>query len=256
MIKRISVLLAIMLTLLMGASALAEPVLCQGYSAPITGEIRRVNVFLDPDAGLNEDFEQIYFIEIDGLSQPDKMVFANAESPSDVELLRFIDINFDGYTDIAALHTAGASDSFASFFVFDPQAGAFGRNEALDGISLFRAELYPLQGLILNYVHDGAATGTWELYDWNGEGRSLRLLRTASIMFEDFEMTAMRDTVIEYAPDGAQTVLYDDVHPVIEDDDEYGDNVDALLDMLWQGYDGTEAPVYMESLGGLMYRTE
>lgn len=262
MCKSFSISKAVLLTLclsvalcLLACSALAEDMLVQTYSAVLAGETRTVQVYR-VDNSASEYDEQPYRVDVEGMPQDAEMIFMNSEPTSEISLLRFVDINFDGNADIAALRTCGATDSFADFFVYSPQTGAFVKDEALTYISLYRAQLYPEQSIILNYEHDGAATGTWQLYRWEGDGasRSLKLLRDASMLFEGNDTDNIHDTVSEYAEDGSKTVLYGDTHSTYVDEDEYNAVMDKLLNMLWQGYNSSEASIAIDiSEGELVY---
>ena len=94
------------------------------------------------------------------------------------------DVNMDGYTDLALLNSMGASDGFASYYVYDPAAGEFVYHPELERLSFYRAQFYPRNRYVLNYLHDSAATGIWELYQWQPDG-AFRLIAEASIQFTD-----------------------------------------------------------------------
>lgn len=94
------------------------------------------------------------------------------------------DVNMDGYTDLALLNSMGASDGFASYYVYDPAAGEFVYHPELERLSFYRAQFYPRNRYVLNDLHDSAATGIWELYQWQPDG-AFRLIAEASIQFTD-----------------------------------------------------------------------
>ena len=53
------------------------------------------------------------------------------------------DVNMDGYADLALLNSMGASDGFASYYVYDPAAGTFVHHKELERLSFYRAQFYP-----------------------------------------------------------------------------------------------------------------
>ena len=94
------------------------------------------------------------------------------------------DVNMDGYADLALMNSMGASDGFASYYLYEPMTGQFVHHPGLDRLSFYRAQFYPEKRYVLNYLHDSAATGIWELYQWQPDG-AFRLIAEASIQFTD-----------------------------------------------------------------------
>ena len=68
--------------------------------------------------------------------------------------------------------------------------GQFVHHPGLDRLSFYRAQFYPEKRYVLNYLHDSAATGIWELYQWQTDGE-LKMLSEAAIQFEGDALTAM-----------------------------------------------------------------
>ena len=92
--------------------------------------------------------------------------------------MHLTDVNMDGYPDLALLRSMGASDGFASHYVYDPAAGEFVHHPELDDLSWYRCAFYPEGRYVLNDWHSGAATGTWMLHQWQEDG-TLRLWAVA-----------------------------------------------------------------------------
>lgn len=86
--------------------------------------------------------------------------------PQDAPHLDFSDMNMDGYPDLIALRTMGASDAYAVYFLYDEEAGAFVRSLALEGFSAWRYELSPMNRVIVNNIRENAADVRWEKYQW------------------------------------------------------------------------------------------
>lgn len=89
--------------------------------------------------------------------------------PQDAPHLDFSDMNMDGYPDLIALRTMGASDAYAVYFLYDEEAGGFVRSLALEGFSAWRYELAPLERVIVNHIRESAADVRWEKYQWQEE---------------------------------------------------------------------------------------
>ncbi|MBQ7885647.1 MAG: hypothetical protein IJ313_02000 [Clostridia bacterium] len=89
--------------------------------------------------------------------------------PDGAAHLIFDDVNMDGYQDILALRTMGASDAYAVWFLYRPQTGAFARCDALGGFSAWRYALDPEEKTIVNNRRISAGEVRWEKYRWKGE---------------------------------------------------------------------------------------
>ncbi|MFR5795257.1 MAG: hypothetical protein ACLUI3_06655 [Christensenellales bacterium] len=67
------------------------------------------------------------------------------------------DVNMDGYADLALMNSMGASDGFASYYLYEPMTGSSSIIRA-DRLSFYCAQFYPEKRYVLNYLHDSAAT--------------------------------------------------------------------------------------------------
>lgn len=146
------------------------------------------------------------------------------------------DVNMDGYTDLALLNSMGASDGFASYYVYDPAAGEFVYHPELERLSFYRAQFYPRNRYVLNYLHDSAATGIWELYQWQTDGE-LKLLSEAAIQFEGDALTAMAG----HAKNGTIKISYTSEPFAYEDEARRRLEYDKLMAILFDGDDPGEA---------------
>lgn len=146
------------------------------------------------------------------------------------------DVNMDGYTDLALLNSMGASDGFASYYVYDPAAGEFVYHPELERLSFYRAQFYPRNRYVLNYLHDSAATGIWELYQWQTDGE-LKLLSEAAIQFEGDALTAMAGR----AKNGTIKISYTSEPFAYEDEARRRLEYDKLMAILFDGDDPGEA---------------
>ena len=146
------------------------------------------------------------------------------------------DVNMDGYTDLALLNSMGASDGFASYYVYDPAAGEFVYHPELERLSFYRAQFYPRNRYVLNYLHDSAATGIWELYQWQMDGE-LKLLSEAAIQFEGDALTAMAGR----AKNGTIKISYTSEPFAYEDEARRRLEYDKLMAILFDGDDPGEA---------------
>lgn len=146
------------------------------------------------------------------------------------------DVNMDGYTDLALLNSMGASDGFASYYVYDPAAGEFVYHPELERLSFYRAQFYPRNRYVLNYLHDSAATGIWELYQWQTDGE-LKLLSEAAIQFEGDALTAMAGR----EKNGTIKIGYTSEPFAYEDEARWRLEHDKLMAILFDGDDPGEA---------------
>ena len=146
------------------------------------------------------------------------------------------DVNMDGYTDLALLNSMGASDGFASYYVYDPAAGEFVYHPELERLSFYRAQFYPRNRYVLNYLHDSAATGIWELYQWQTDGE-LKLLSEAAIQFEGDALTAMAGR----AKNGTIKISYTSEPFAYEDEARRRLEYDKLMAILFDDGDPGEA---------------
>lgn len=146
------------------------------------------------------------------------------------------DVNMDGYADLALMNSMGASDGFASYYLYEPMTGQFVHHPGLDRLSFYRAQFYPEKRYVLNYLHDSAATGIWELYQWQTDGE-LKLLSEAAIQFEGDALTAMAGR----AKNGTIKISYTSEPFAYEDEARWRLEHDKLMAILFDGDDPGEA---------------
>ena len=146
------------------------------------------------------------------------------------------DVNMDGYADLALMNSMGASDGFASYYLYEPMTGQFVHHPGLDRLSFYRAQFYPEKRYVLNYLHDSAATGIWELYQWQTDGE-LKLLSEAAIQFEGDALTAMAGR----AKNGTIKISYTSEPFAYEDETRRRLEYDKLMAILFDGGDPGEA---------------
>lgn len=89
--------------------------------------------------------------------------------PDDAPHLRLDDVNMDGYRDIVALRTMGASDAYAVYFLYQPH-GEYVRCLALGGFSAWRYGLEPDAKVIVNHRHISAGEAVRERWQWQDGG--------------------------------------------------------------------------------------
>ena len=89
---------------------------------------------------------------------------------------------------------------------------------------------------MLNYLHDSAATGIWELYQWQTDGE-LKLLSEAAIQFEGDALTAMAGR----AKNGTIRINYTSEPFAYEDEARRRLEYDKLMAILFDGGDPGEA---------------
>lgn len=92
------------------------------------------------------------------------------------------DLNFDGWPDLDILYLLGASNSQHIFFFYDQESGQY-EPWHYGYAWLSNYETDEEKQWIVNYIHDSAATGTKEVYRW--EGKKLQLLRRWEIKWND-----------------------------------------------------------------------
>ena len=157
------------------------------------------------------------------------------------------DMNMDGYPDLSLMRSTGATDAFASHYLYNPQTGLFEHDEALDWLSVLRCTLYPQTGYVLNYLHDGAATGTWELCRWQS-GTLVQLAR-ASILAPEYDLFSGRlEAKVERLSLGQWQTVYDEVFE--SDDSTWRNQYDAVLALLWSGVNPGEGQPLSEAFYG------
>ena len=153
-------------------------------------------------------------------------------------------MNMDGYPDLSLMRSTGATDAFASHYLYNPQTGLFEHDEALDWLSILRCTLYPQTGYVLNYLHDGAATGTWELFKW--QSGSLVQFARASILAPEYDLFSGRlEAKVEQLALGQWQTLYDEVFEA--DDSAWQTHADVILALLWSGVNPGEGQPLSEA---------
>lgn len=157
------------------------------------------------------------------------------------------DVNMDGWPDLSLMRSTGATDAFASHYLYNPQTGLFEHDEALDWLSVLRCTLYPQTGYVLNYLHDGAATGVWELCRWQ-DGTLVQLAR-ASILAPEYDLFSGRlEAKVERLSLGQWQTVYDEVFE--SDDSTWQNQYDAVLALLWSGVNPGEGQPLSEAFYG------
>lgn len=145
-------------------------------------------------------------------------------------VMHVTDVNMDGHADVSVIRYTGATEAQAAHFLYDPSVGTFKRNAELDALSWWRCELYLQTRMMLNYARDGAACGTWTLYQWSGS--QLVMIATGRISYADTGETL-------------RAAVYRDGQPIYEaqwsmlgdDGSEWQRQMNAMLDALWGGID-------------------
>ena len=160
--------------------------------------------------------------------------------------ISFEDVNFDGYEDIVIVVTRGASNFFAEFFVYDPNADAYTlatHHDTDAGICNYR--LYPEYGIVESHASNGNAglLHVWNLYHW--EGNNLKLIRSAvsdewsEDIFEGQTYTniihgdTLHVTVRDHTDAQDEAVLWEIMIP--KTDAEQRDIYSEEMAALWQG---------------------
>lgn len=223
------------LGLLCGAGALAENETLttreDGHEVMFTAE----QISRDADYG-----ESVYDIRVtmDG-EQRQIIHFATEGTNEDEQEMHLTDVNMDGYPDLALLRSMGASDGFASHYVYDPAAGEFVHHPELDDLSWYRCAFYPEGRYVLNDWHSGAATGTWMLHQWQEDG-TLRLWAVASLEYgPDIEKDEYIASVIRIREDGTAENVYENTLTEM-DSTTWNAEYDKLMALLWNGIDPGE----------------
>ena len=98
------------------------------------------------------------------------------------------DINFDGWPDLDILYLLGASNSQHIFFFYDQGSERY-EPWHYGYAWLSNYEVDEKKQWIVNYIHDSAATGTKEVYRW--EGKRLQLLRRWEVKWNEENMDEM-----------------------------------------------------------------
>lgn len=93
------------------------------------------------------------------------------------------DVNFDGLEDLVVCVSAGVSNGFFEFFVFDGENYVQASHDGI-GYGICNYQLYPEKGLVLSHANNGFAGALHEdcLFKW--EGTDLKMIRRAVADFD------------------------------------------------------------------------
>lgn len=109
----------------------------------------------------------VHEIELERDSETVQRLYYICETvPQTAPHLDFADMNMDGYPDLIALRTMGASDAYAVYFLYEPETGLYERCLALEGFSAWRYELVPSDRIIINNIRINAGEVCQEIYQW------------------------------------------------------------------------------------------
>ena len=157
------------------------------------------------------------------------------ESDEGSPVMRLTDVNMDGHTDVSVITYRGATDAHAAHFLYDPASGGYVYDKRLNVLSWWRCDLYPKTRRMLNYARDGAACGTWTLYQWRGN--VLEEIAVGRIRHAEQD-GMLRATVFR----GGGTVYTYEWNEQTED--EWQRQYDAIMALLLDGMDaGAKVPL-------------
>lgn len=193
------------------------------------------------EIGQTEDRETIFDIRVTMDGEPTQTINFIAENINEGEQEVYLcDVNMDGYTDLALLNSMGASDGFAAYYIYDPAAGGFTYHPELDRLSFYRAQFYPEKRYVLNYLHDSAATGIWELYQWQLNGE-FKLLAEAGIQFTDDVSSGELAAKAGIVQNGVVQLTYTSEPFAYEDEARWQSECGRLMEILFDGNEPGEA---------------
>lgn len=198
--------------------------------------------------GENPDYGEATYsvrVETDGTTTQ-SFVYTGGRIDEYLKAVYPTDVNMDGYPDLLLMGIAGASDAFGTHYIYDSASGRFVEHDELADFSVYRCTLYPQTGYVLNYLHDGAATGSFALYQWQN-GQLVQLAR-ASMLTPDADITSDRlHAKAERLVSGAWQTVYDETFDF--DEAAWQMHYDAILSALWDGVNPGEG---QELVPGLM----
>lgn len=96
----------------------------------------------------------------------------------DAPFIEKADVNFDGLEDLVVCVSAGASNGFFEFFVFDGENYVQAMHDGI-GYGICNYQLYPEKGLVLSHANNGFAGALYEACLFKWEGTDLKLIRRA-----------------------------------------------------------------------------
>lgn len=222
----------------------------------------QIAVYATGEANPEDETEAMYRIEYtlpDGTLSAQTLLFPCVGESELVPMLRFVDVNFDGFFDIEALHVEGASNVYSTYFLNSGSNVAFTKEPTLSNLSNY--ELYPNQRFIINSEHDSYLTGIVTAYRVpEGAARPIRY-RVASFLYDDRDATGktLREVLTEYDDAGNPTVVKDETYAADLEEDAYLPVRESQSDFIWQLLDAEPAltrAVYVNPNGGQHYHTE
>ena len=179
--KLTMILLALLMLLALGCSALAETT---GVALP-DGRALRLEAQLvgrQINGGACEE-EEIYRLDVyEGQEDQPKQTLDFTRENGEM-MIQAVDLDFDGYLDLDILYGAGATNSCHTFFRWDPAQDQFTHESGIY-TWLSSYTLYPEKKLISNFLHNSAAEGVTQLFRWerDAEGQPrLTLIREAEV---------------------------------------------------------------------------
>ncbi len=157
------------------------------------------------------------------------------ESDEGSPIMRLTDVNMDGHADVSVITYRGATDAQAAHFLYDPETGGYVYDKRLNVLSWWRCDLYPQTKRMLNYARDGAASGTWTLYQWRGD--EFDEIAVGQIRHGQRD-GVLRATVFR---EGRMVYAYEWNE---QTEDEWLRQHDAIMALLWNGMDsGRKVPL-------------
>lgn len=96
----------------------------------------------------------------------------------DAPFIEKADVNFDGLEDLVVCVSAGASNGFFEFFVFDGENYVQANHDGI-GYGICNYQLYPEKGLVLSHANNGFAGALHEACLFKWEGTDLKMIRRA-----------------------------------------------------------------------------
>lgn len=88
------------------------------------------------------------------------------------------DVNFDGLEDLVVCVSAGASNGFFEFFVYDGENYVQASHDGI-GYGICNYQLYPEKGLVLSHANNGFAGALHEACLFKWDGTNLKMIRRA-----------------------------------------------------------------------------
>ena len=89
------------------------------------------------------------------------------------------DVNFDGAEDLAVVVSAGVSNAFCEFFVFDGEKYVQASHDGM-GYGVCNYRLYPEKGLVVSHANNGFAGALHENRIFRWEGTDLKMIAVST----------------------------------------------------------------------------